>query len=288
MRSKAVKGTSPIHIIDNPPIDLYAVDILDGLGRLPDESISVVVTSPPYNIGANYSGYQDNLESEKYLAWMGKIAVGLHRILDSEGSLFLNVGARPSDPIFPWDVADQFRQQSEFKLQNVIHWIKSIAIDKRDGSVEIVGHYKPITSNRFLHNCHEYIYHFTKTGSVEIDPLGIGVPYKDKSNVKRWKRKQRDKRSPGSAWFIPYETINGFSERPHPTTFPIELPKRCIKLHGEKNVDVVLDPFMGIGNTAVACQSLSKSCIGFDIDKEYLQTAYDRLVQHESSFLNLL
>ena len=277
MCSDTVRGISPTHTIGNPPIDLYAVGILDGLSRLSDESISVVVTSPPYNIGVKYKSYRDNRKSEEYLAWMGEIAKGLHRILDSQGSLFLNMGARPSDPIFPWYVADQFRKQNGFKLQNVIHWIKSIAIDRKDGSFDIAGHYKPITSNRFLHNCHEYIYHFTKTGSVWIDPLGIGVPYKDKSNVKRWKRKQRDKRSPGSAWFIPYETINGFSKRPHPTTFPIELPTRCIKLHGEENVDVVLDPFMGIGSTALACQAVSKRCIGFDIDEEYLQTARDRL-----------
>ena len=275
---RSMRGISPIYTIGNPPTDLYVVDILDGLGRLPDESVSVVVTSPPYNIGVKYNGYRDNLKRKDYLTWMKEIANSLHRILESRGALFLNVGARPSDPTFPWEVAEQFRKQDGFKIQNVIHWIKSIAIDRKDGGVDIAGHYQPITSDRFLHNCHEYVFHFTKTGNVKILPLEIGVPYKDKSNVNRWKHKQCDKRSPGSVWFMPYETINGFSKRPHPATFPVELPKKCIKLHGEENADVVLDPFMGIGNTALACQSLSKRCLGFDIDKEYLKIAYDRLI----------
>ena len=87
------------------------------------------------------------------------------------------------------------------------------------------GHFKPISSQRFLNDCHEYIFHFTKSGRVEIDRLALGVPYQDKSNIARWSHTSgRDRRCRGNTWFIPYETIQSRQkERPHPATFPVEL-----------------------------------------------------------------
>ena len=125
--------------------------------------------------------------------------------------------------------------ESGFKLQNVIHWVKSIAIEKsRVGDYPgvvgdiVVGHYKPINSKRFINDCHEYIFHLTKTGAVELDRLAIGVPYQDKSNVARWNGAGADLHCRGNTWFIPYKTIsNGQEHRPHPATFPAELP-RCV------------------------------------------------------------
>ena len=184
-----------------------------------------------------------------------------------------------------WWVAEEFREF--FKLQNVIHWIKSIAIPKEDvgnypnitGDIA-VGHYKPTHGNRYLHNSHEYIFHFTKKGNVELDLLAIGVPYQDKSNVDRWKREKKDLRSRGNTWFIPYETIRDrVTQRPHPSTFPVKLPEMCIKLHGVSKTRLVLDPFMGIGSTAVACKRLGVPCVGFEIDQTYLDVARDRLLK---------
>src|SRR5207253_7485933 len=84
-----------------------------------------------------------------------------------------------------------FQLRDLFVLQNTIHWIKSIAIDNRT-----FGHFKPISSKRFLNDCQEYIFHFTKTGRVEIDRLAVGVPYQDKSNIARWSHTRgRDSRS---------------------------------------------------------------------------------------------
>ncbi len=137
-------------------------------------------------------------------------------------------------------------------LQNTIHWIKSITIEDRDGDVRSCGHFKPISSKRFLNDCHEYIFHFTKTGQVEIDRLALGVPYQDKSNISRWSHTRgSDLRCRGNTWFIPYETIQSRAkERPHPATFPVQLAQLCIKLHGVSRVQTMLDPFLGIGNSA--------------------------------------
>lgn len=270
--------------IASPPIRLYHLDCLEGLARLvAPESVSVVVTSPPYNLGIRYRSYHDARPRDDYLAWMGRVAQAVATVLEPEGSLFLNLGSRPADPWLPWEVA--FRVREHLTLQNVIHWIKAIAIDKRDVGAYpgitrdvAVGHYKPITSSRFLHDCHEYIFHFTRTGRVPLDRLAVGVPYQDKSNVGRWRWATRDWRCRGNTWFIPYETIRDRErERPHPSTFPVALPERCIKLHGLSRVRLVLDPFVGIGATAVAAKRLGVACVGFDTDEYYLEVAARRL-----------
>ena len=83
-------------------------------------------------------------------------------------------------------------------------------------------------------------------------------------------------------WFIPYDTVQSNIERPHPATFPVKLPEMCIKLHGASNKNIlVVDPFYGIGSTAVACKRLGISLVGFDIDKEYLNEAVNRVKSEE-------
>jgi site-specific DNA-methyltransferase (adenine-specific) len=257
--------------------------------NLKQKSIDVVVTSPPYNIRINYSTYIDELPREKYLDWLEEVGKLIKGILKDEGSFFLNMGNKPKDQWIAWDVAGVLRKH--FVLQNVMHWIKSIAINKQDvgkypnivGDVA-VGHFKPIVSNRFLNDCHEYIFHFTKEGNTPLDKLAVGVPYQDKTNIARWKQAKQDKRDRGNTWFIPYDTIQTKSERPHPATFPIKLPEMCIKLHGIKENMKVLDPFLGIGSSAIASARLGISFIGFEIDKEYINETKIRLNSHMDIF----
>jgi site-specific DNA-methyltransferase (adenine-specific) len=270
----------PYVALDSPRIELYLMDCVAGLAQLEEGSVSVAVTSPPYNIGVNYRSYDDTKPREEYFAWIREVASAVHRVMEPEGSFFMNVGGRPTDPWLAWDVASQLR--GTFVLQNAIHWIKSIAIDKRGQAQEVdvdsVGHYKPITSPRFLHDCQEYIFHFTKTGAVSLDRLAIGVPYSDKGNIGRWKVAQQDLRCRGNTWFIPYRTIRDrTSQRPHPSTFPVQLPEMCIKLHGADRVRRVLDPFVGLGSTAIAAQRLGLPCVGFDLDQYYLDIARRQL-----------
>jgi site-specific DNA-methyltransferase (adenine-specific) len=271
---KALRELSPYVAVDAPPIELYLMDCLEGMAALDEGSVTVVVTSPPYNIGVNYRTYEDSKSQDEYLKWIRNMGSAIHRVLEPEGSFFLNVGSRPTDPWLAWDVAAQLR--GTFVLQNAIQWVKSIAIGE-----ESAGHYKPITSPRFLHDCHEYIFHFTKTGTVQLDRLAIGVPYQDKSNIGRWRIAQRDLRCRGNTWFIPYRTIRDRnSQRPHPSTFPVELPEMCIRLHGVSRVRRVLDPFVGLGSTAVAAQRLGVACVGFDIDRYYLDVARSQLTSY--------
>lgn len=275
---------TPYVTADNPGVRLYLGDCIDGMRQaLEASSVSVVVTSPPYNIGVRYRSYNDAKPREDYLDWIDRVAIELVRVLEPQGSLFLNVGSRPAEPWIAWDIANRLRRH--FVLQNVIHWIKSIAIDKKSvgnysniSSDVAVGHYKPITSPRFLHDCQEYIFHFTKTGEVPLDRLAIGVPYQDKTNIGRWATAKEDLRCRGNTWFIPYGTIRDrAAQRPHPSTFPVQLPEMCIRLHGVSATNLVLDPFMGIGNTAIAARRLGLPCVGFEIDSYYLDVASSRV-----------
>lgn len=263
---------------------IYQQDCLAGMEELLDPGeVDVIVTSPPYNIGVRYRRYRDRLPRGEYLDWMERLARACKRVLAEDGSLFLNLGYTPSDPWIAWEVAARFREY--LTLQNVIHWVKSIAIEKADvgnypgicGDVA-VGHYRPVGGERFLHQCHEYVFHFTHRGDIRLDRLAVGVPYQDKSNVRRWKSVGGDLRCRGNVWFIPYRTIHSRKDqRPHPSTFPEKLPEMCIRLHGVQRVRLVLDPFMGIGTTALACVRLGVPFLGFEIDEDYIQEANRRL-----------
>ena len=228
-------------------------DCLSVLEELDRASVGVVVTSPPYNLGIKYRSYRDDLPRGEYLAWTDRWVRSVSRVLAPSGSLFLNVGAKPTDPWIPLEVAQVARKH--LKLQNTIHWVKSIAIDREaagagsrlDRDVAI-GHSKPITSERFVNDCHEYIFHFSPGGRNKLDRRAVGVPYQDPSNIARWAAAGDGLRCRGNTWFIPYETIqNRDRDRPHPASFPPRVPEQCLRLHGLDRAGLMLDPFSGWG-----------------------------------------
>lgn len=265
-------------------IELANENCIRGMTRLEDSSVGVVVTSPPYNVGTAYGTYNDSIPRADYLAWLTSVCTVVRQKLREDGSFFLNVGSIPRNPWGPFEVIMALREL--FTLQNVIHWVKSIYIENESYGRRVslnVGHYKPINSNRFVNDTHEYIFHLTKRGDVPLDRLAIGVPYKDEGNISRWKEGAAGVRCRGNTWYIPYRTITSrANERPHPASFPKEIAEMCIKLHGlSKAPFLVLDPFMGIGNTALACQSLGLSCVGFETDSEYYRTSLSLLESAE-------
>jgi site-specific DNA-methyltransferase (adenine-specific) len=300
-----VRPTPSRQISPMTRFDFRREDCVRGMSRLTNESVDLVVTSPPYNLGIRYGKYADRQDRQLYLNWCAEWAAQIRRILRSNGSFFLNVGSAPLSPMLPHEIVIELTALGGFVLQNTIHWIKSITIEDRCSrrpvgdvtrrrltrqrnasqreaatAIRSFGHFKPINSKRFLNDCHEYIFHFTKTGRVELDRLAIGVPYQDKSNIERWSHTRgSDLRCRGNIWFIPYETIQSRTkERPHPATFPVQLAEWCIKLHGLSRIETMLDPFLGIGNSAVAAQQCGvKKFIGFEIDETYLAEAKRRL-----------
>lgn len=239
---------------------IYHGDSLDILESIAENSVDCVVTSPPYNIGKDYGVYKDDIPRIEYMKWIDRVFYKVYKTMKPNGSLFLNLGNRPSDQLFCHEVIDQLT--TYFELQNTIIWVKSI-----DGK----GHFKPITSKRFLNDCFEYIFHLTKKKDVELDKLSIGIPYTDKTNIKRWNSIKDDVRDRGNVWFIPYKTKN--TKDKHPTMFPEKLPEMCIKLHGLDKDMVVMDPFMGSGTVPIVAKKLGVDYIGIEIEEEYIKMA---------------
>ena len=253
------------------------------LRSLTPGSISVIVTSPPYNLGVRYRSYRDSLPRDRYLAWTGEWVAAAARALEPAGSLFLNVGAKPTDPWTAFDVAQAARPH--LQLQNTIHWIKSIAIDRASAGAAAgltrdlnVGHYKPINSDRFINDCHEFIFHFSPGGRTPLERHAVGVAYQDASNVARWRTGGANVRCRGNTWFIPYETIQDRDkDRPHPATFPPRVPEYCARLHGLGRVRLMVDPFLGLGSSAIAAAHLGVDFTGIEIDRHYLKEAVGRV-----------
>jgi len=273
----------------------YLADCLDVLRGVAPSDISVIVTSPPYNLGVRYRSYDDTLPRDRYLDWTDAWTKAAARAIGPKGSLFLNVGAKPTDPWTALDVAQTARRH--LTLQNTIHWIKSIAIDRDAAGTAAglardlnIGHYKPINSDRFVNDCHEFIFHFTPAGQTRLDRRAVGVPYQDRSNIARWATAGNGLRCRGNTWFIPYETIQSRDrDRPHPASFPPKVPEQCLKLHGAARAGVVLDPFLGLGASAVAAARLGLDFVGMEMDDHYLKEAvkrvkaFDKDTAHEKS-----
>lgn len=234
----------------------------------------IIVTSPPYNLGKKYTQYNDRLSWQKYLDWTEEYGRHIHTIMKDDGSFFLNVGYTARQPRIPYDVLARMCDGAGFTLQNTIHWVKAISIPEKGFGT---GHFQPITSDRFVNQCHEYIFHLTKDGTTKIDKIAIGAPYLDRSNITRWSH-GRSIRDRGNVWYIPYDQKNA-GDMVHPCEFPPGLPDMCIRLHGIKrrHTTLVYDPFSGIGSTAVACVRLGVANVSTEIDEKYVAIARQRI-----------
>src|ERR1019366_4505821 len=235
--------------------------------RIPDESIAVVTTSPPYNQGVQYRSYDDDQDEDDYLEWMAEVFTEIDRVLTPDGSLFLVVGHAARKPWTAMRVAEVAGKR--FQLQNQIVWVKAITLNG-----ESHGHFSPISSKRFLNRVWGFVFHFTKTGKVPLDRLAVGVPYDDDRNAGRTGSALR---CGGDVWFIPYDTVHGGEDRgEHPATFPPEVAEQCIKLVGIKPDMKTLDPFCGVTGMDAASR-LGVDGIGIELDQAYCQTARRRL-----------
>ena len=191
---------------------LYRGDCLRVMERLAAESVDVVVTSPPYNIGLAYRSYGDRRAEQDYLDWMLEVATGVRRLMRPDASFFLNITGSSAMPWLPFELIVRLR--GLFRLQNHITWVKSISIGD-----ETVGHFKPINSSRFLHRNHEHVFHLTLDGAVPPKRrAGGGRSTHTPTSARRGHA--QDLRCRGDSWFIPYETVRTRSQKfDHPPPF---------------------------------------------------------------------
>ncbi len=229
---------------------LYNQDCVLGMIKyINDNSINLIVTSPPYK---EQDGFSWSL--------VNGVAEQCYRVLKNNSLCFVNFGHLADHKSRPFEVAMVF-EDTGFIWIDTITWIKN--------------HYTPIQGKKRLNNLTEFIFMFAKGKDYSLDRLAIGVPYTDKSNIGRYNDK--DLRCPGNAWFIPYKTIQRKEQKYHKDRFPVELPRRCIKLSGIPKGSFVLDPFGGSMTTGVACYELGMKFIGFEIDKNTFMIGKNRI-----------
>jgi site-specific DNA-methyltransferase (adenine-specific) len=176
---------------------------------------------------------------------------------------------KASNQTFLYQVIGALTQIAD--IQATIVWAKSVHVGGKT-----FGHFKPVNSDKYLNNCHEFILHLVnKNTKVAIDKLAIGVPFEDKTNITRFRGNAgSDVRCRGNVWFVPHVTRT--KKLLHPATYSVELATMMIKYIATS--EVICDPFVGSGTTAVAALKLKLPFMGCDISKKYIDAANFRVV----------
>lgn len=229
-------------------------DCLDVLPTLKEESIDLVVTSPPYNVGVDYGVYTDDLPYEAYLDWMDEIWDECYRVLNHGGRICINVGDTGRNPYYPVHCDITSRMRKKWFLMGIIIWYKQNCL-----SNTAWGSWMK-TSSPSLRGLHEFIIVAGKDSKF----------FRKKKKDDVWTKKEFLEYTL-EVWKFTPET----KSRNHPAPFPEELVKRCVKLYSYPN-DVVLDPFLGSGTTMKVAQDLRRSCIGIEINPDYGEVIKDR------------
>ena len=228
--------------------------------ELPDNSVHLMVTSPPYNVGKDYD---DDMTEDEYRELLKQVWRETYRVLVHGGRACINVanlGRKPYVPLSEYITADMI--DLGYLMRGQIIWNKQASA----GSSCAWGSWRS-PSNPVLRDVHEYILVFCKGDFARKKPeCGQKKPTIGKEGFLEWTK---------SVWEFPAESAKRVK---HPAPFPVELPTRCIQLYTYTN-DVVLDPFMGSGTTAVAAQEAGRNWIGYEISQEYVDLANKRLMQ---------
>jgi len=234
------------------PYEIIKSDAISGLEKLKSNSIKAIITSPPYKSSEGFSWkLMRELREESY------------RVLKNNGIMFLNFGQLAEDPERCFYIPQDFtiERGKNFMLSSVIAWVKSFP--------ELGGQFTPTPGDRFLNHKWEPIYILYKR-DIKLNRLAAGIPYKDKSNLKRYGHK-KDRQCRGDVWFFPYSTVQ--TRDGHPYTWPKALCDNMIKLAGIPKRDIVLDPFCGSGMLGKSVLERKATFIGIERDAKYASKA---------------
>jgi len=236
---------------------IYGMDCLEGLKKLPEESIDLAVVDPPYYFCSSEKWDRQWSSFEDYLHWMDKICKELARVLRKGGSLYL-FGYHKIISYIQVKILDRY---SDLFFQNYLTWVYTMGVSQ---------------DNNFS-NKQEAILFYSKKGK-EKTFNSSSIRVRSQRQITGDKRAGQDGKVPDN-WFLFNRLPGNSKERTnHPTQKPLELIKMLIKASSNKG-DTILDVFSGSGTIAVSSKQLGRNFIGFEINKKYNQIISKRLAQ---------
>jgi len=222
------------------------------MDELPDNSIHLMVTSPPYNVGKKYD---NDFTLDEYLSFLKKVWQEVYRVLVPGGRLCVNIanlGRKPYIPLHAFIIRDML--DIGFLMRGELIWDKAASASPSTAWGSWLS-----AANPTLRDIHEYILVFSKQTFSRKNVL------KRKNTISKEEFLTLTK----SIWTFSAERARKIG---HPAPFPVELPYRLIQLYTYEE-EVVLDPFMGSGQTAIAAVKSNRHYVGYDVEKKYVQLA---------------
>jgi len=232
----------------------------ESMNELPDNSVHLMITSPPYNVTKEYD---EDLSLEEYLQFLKRVWEETYRVLVPGGRVCINIanlGRKPYIPLHSYIIEDML--DIGYLMRGEIIWNKASSASPSTAWGSWLSAANPV-----LRDIHEYILIFSKdTFSRTRKEKQATI---DKNEFLEWTK---------SVWTFPAISAQKVG---HPAPFPEELPNRLIKLYTFKD-DVILDPFLGSGTTCLSAIKNKRNYIGYDINEEYIKLANSKISALES------
>lgn len=261
---KEIKNNNSDIIVNEFPNKLLNTIIAsscENMKDIPNNSLHLMITSPPYNVSKEYD---NDLSLNEYLSLLKNCFTETYRVLVDGGRACINIANIGRKPYIPLsDYVSKIMIEIGFNMRGEIIWNKSVGagISTAWGSFQSA-------SNPILRDVHEYILIFSK-----------GNYKRERNKEEKELRKDNITKEEFIEWTKSVWTMNTESAKRigHPAPFPEELPNRLIKLFSFTN-DIVIDPFMGSGTTAIAAIKNNRNFVGYEINEEYINLANNRIL----------
>jgi len=281
------------HLIPTAEGKIITGDALKALDNIRDESIQLVITSPPYNIGKEYER-GEKMSLDEYVKWLDEIITKLCQKIEPKGSICWQVGNYIKDgELFPLDYYFyNIFLKNGFKLRNRIIWHFNFGLH----------------ATKRLSGRYETLLWFTKSKDYRfnIDPIRVPQKYPGKRHSKRkgmkagqpsgnplgknpsdfWEFSAQSIFEEDTIWEIPNVKSNHAEKTIHPCQFPCELAERCVLAFTDEN-GTVLDPFVGTGTSVISAVKNNRKGLGIDKSPQYAKIARLRLTKLHNGTLQL-
>lgn len=262
-----LQHVAPTRLHRDADAQIACEDNLTFMRRLPNESMNLIVTSPPYNLGKEY---EEKRSQDRYIEEQVACIVEAVRLLHPTGSIC-------------WQVGNHVQNGEIFPLDIILYPIfKSAGLQLRNRIVWTFGH--GLHCQKRLSGRHETILWFTKTDDYKfnLDPVRVPSKYPEKKHFKGPKKGELSSnplgKNPADVWDIPNVKSNHVEKTDHPCQFPVGLVERLVLALTDEG-DSILDPYVGVGSSAVAALKHGRRAYGCDLEKKYIDAAWDRIHQ---------